>query len=1156
LFALKLSFDSRIKNFKISTNNKFWCDFDDAVFEIVYKDNKTITLAVQLKHTKQNMTIENVTSVKGDYSLDKYYKSYKKIREQFSSARELESVYFVLYTTGGYSKTVEEFRWHNHHLKKRESVIPEVPPLANRRSFQFSNNNDPSSKSAFLSRFFVYTNQNDHDKSVTEIRNLIQTEFESTEDIFGGLFDFVEKWRRGQLGPHYKLTRNEFITEVCGLLLTPYIAQPPISEFEDLKFVNIWNSMLEKVNITFIQDFQNSAPKIWYTVIQKIQLKEKWSKDKWMTPSVKLDKTDVTVPKRYLLNKTIGGKLSLRDLYLAFWKTGLVPLILSVGNVKCNMLSKIFQVVLSTAKKKYFVVCTEETNIDAYFSEFSTFRDLTDVVDFHDDTFEALLTLRVKIQDRFQISLKEMIDIDDHFLQNITPDVFLEMMENQFVGTASTHHVPKPYIERKISEFHVELSALKYIRNEIVFIFCDLNIHYELVKDRFPSRVVEFKGVESDASGSEQNIFLAHYSSSMKVVRLFLSRFQNRYHIFLITQRVSGSCSLKWIESTAPVDLLKQFINENGKAVEEKDFFSFVNNPINVISAVPGMGKSSLINHMCQSSPQNFWMIKIDLIEHSTYFEEQNSVDPLEYFYNYTNTKSKLTRICFDLFAKAQNVIFLFDGFDEISPKFTDKVLDIIDYFKSKNMIQCITIRPIGTSLLEKRFNVLCYSIRSFSLAEKRNFITTYKVSFLSDNLQTLFHNIMFTFLESFDHKLFGVPLQMSMLCETINNSLSKNVSNFKNINVLELYENFIDAKMTIFEEKYLNDCNPICYDDFKEKLRESNISNHQICSLITVFGQQAKHFIKQNNINFLKKIREGQEKLGIITQVGFDNTPVFLHQTYAEYFAATWLAENWKHTKKVKKLFIHIFSSKTFSMVRLFFDRILTRHVDILGAVLDQNCKKIERCSVEDLSCTDELGRNALHLACSWKPKLDTKYVDILLQKIDPKANCDKLLKLTPVEYADRTRNVVVIDKILQYFDLDLSKLKICLDVRWLLHRCIKLECVTLLTKFAQYLNSLETWVVTLEYDNLLFAAVEKNNVEVVKILLGIDGFRKHVKNEETHGRAAVQLAIMLGHEIILKNLMDFDISEPGSNKLTPYEVAVEESREGVKQILKEMND
>ena len=79
--------------------------------------------------------------------------------------------------------------------------------------------------------------------------------------------------------------------------------------------------------------------------------------------------------------------------------------------------------------------------------------------------------------------------------------------------------------------------------------------------------------------------------------------------------------------------------------------------------------------------------------------------------------------------------------------------------------------------------------------------------------------------------------------------------------------------------------------------LYDSLTDNHKAVALMAILSRHHLDKLIDKNIpkiarNFLKKISEGIEKTGIITDVT-KGRPVFQHRTCAEYFAARWLCDN-----------------------------------------------------------------------------------------------------------------------------------------------------------------------------------------------------------------------------------------------------------------------
>jgi hypothetical protein len=100
------------------------------------------------------------------------------------------------------------------------------------------------------------------------------------------------------------------------------------------------------------------------------------------------------------------------------------------------------------------------------------------------------------------------------------------------------------------------------------------------------------------------------------------------------------------------------------------------------------MGKSTVLTHLSQQIKKKwpcYWLIRIDLINHTNDFEAQakqklGSVEFLcENLLRYNSQFEKeLFKQCCQGHEEATKVVLMFDGFDEISPKYKVAVLDLL----------------------------------------------------------------------------------------------------------------------------------------------------------------------------------------------------------------------------------------------------------------------------------------------------------------------------------------------------------------------------------------------------------------------------------------------------------------------------------------------
>jgi len=141
----------------------------------------------------------------------------------------------------------------------------------------------------------------------------------------------------------------------------------------------------------------------------------------------------------------------------------------------------------------------------------------------------------------------------------------------------------------------------------------------------------------------------------------------------------------------------------------------------------------------------------------------------------------------------------------------------------------------------------------------------------------------------------------------------------------------------------------------------ESLTDNHKAAALVLILSKQYLNKHTEKNIPkiaryFLKKISEGVEKTGIITDV-IDRRPVFQHLTCAEYFAALWFCDH----KLASPTFLrdHVFVLG-YGVVRKMVDRILASdnrlHLAVpnadVGEVEKLPSRKVRRAMEEEPHC------------------------------------------------------------------------------------------------------------------------------------------------------------------------------------------------------------
>ena len=113
--------DSNIKDFHISSNDKNFGAFNEVVIEIE-TDSGTKTKALQLKHSneKRLLSIKQLASKTGNFSITKYFKSAEEMQGEVQK--------FILFTTNTFTTSKEtkfKVNGEEFYLKAIQKTVSE-----------------------------------------------------------------------------------------------------------------------------------------------------------------------------------------------------------------------------------------------------------------------------------------------------------------------------------------------------------------------------------------------------------------------------------------------------------------------------------------------------------------------------------------------------------------------------------------------------------------------------------------------------------------------------------------------------------------------------------------------------------------------------------------------------------------------------------------------------------------------------------------------------------------------------------------------------------------------------------------------------------------------------------------------------------------------
>jgi hypothetical protein len=172
----------------------------------------------------------------------------------------------------------------------------------------------------------------------------------------------------------------------------------------------------------------------------------------------------------------------------------------------------------------------------------------------------------------------------------------------------------------------------------------------------------------------------------------------------------------------------KKTIEEICELAEDSETF--------LLSDYAGSGKTVSFKYFAEAlkdyNDENVWVSYIELRSHTNVLDtidnkELGIDEVLEILMNLVETETELERQIFKkLFSKGK-VILLFDGFDEVSPRYTEPLIrffDILDDDRPRNQYW-ISTRPHLLEKLQGVFDVPAFKFAPFSTEEKENCIST-----------------------------------------------------------------------------------------------------------------------------------------------------------------------------------------------------------------------------------------------------------------------------------------------------------------------------------------------------------------------------------------------------------------------------------------------
>ncbi|XP_057373261.1 uncharacterized protein LOC130694126 isoform X2 [Daphnia carinata] len=456
--------------------------------------------------------------------------------------------------------------------------------------------------------------------------------------------------------------------------------------------------------------------------------------------------------------------------------------------------------------------------------------------------------------------------------------------------------------------------------------------------------------------------------------------------------RISSQGQIEWLVDGERRKQIWENITQmndqsSGKIFEDSQLIQFGEeqneHPVVIICGVAGTGKSTLLSHFyseIKKKKPDCWVIRLNLVEHCDAILNLESsrpdfigflIDHQHVIYN----KCPFSRSLLNhRFKTGQQIVFMFDGYDEIGGKHQEIAVQMMKSIQKKGIQLYVTTRTHMAYHLQNELCQLAYYLENFSEVDQINYLAKYwtKELELQDGVQDgaikeFAKSLVAQVSESLkdeERAFIGIPLQCRILAECYqqkvgdivrnNNRQSDKLLSQKLLALLDdqkfdlvsLYSQLMEKKRDIFlQEKSQAGSNPIVEFAMRSTIKkidlrltklavETIVTEPNVLKMFwpTEFSGESSDDVVQEESHSLN--------YGLTFSNGEGTRPQFLHRTFAEYFVAKYLYEGFHHddechnklpeNEPIRQLILKkILALKQYDGVQVFFDGMVKTLVD-----------------------------------------------------------------------------------------------------------------------------------------------------------------------------------------------------------------------------------
>uniref|UniRef100_A0A8D8A120 Ankyrin-1 n=1 Tax=Culex pipiens TaxID=7175 RepID=A0A8D8A120_CULPI len=412
-------------------------------------------------------------------------------------------------------------------------------------------------------------------------------------------------------------------------------------------------------------------------------------------------------------------------------------------------------------------------------------------------------------------------------------------------------------------------------------------------------------------------------------------------------------------------------------------FASFKNQSCFVLTAQPGMGKSTLWQYLAFQAQQFHSDKAVLLVYLNNLSGVAPSIDTLEDISSSNVFKNELSNKNVQLLvneSKSEIILFL-DAFDEVRTENRENTLKLIRVLLQKKNIKIIVCgrRHIKNYLVES-LKAVSMELQAFDCDEQVMFLKKYWKKSATDpaRFKTFADKIVAKFHRDISRKEYdftGVPLMIRMVAEIFAGPFEKYLETKDGLNsivrgekmsLIGLYEQFGRKCIKITMNKKYN------VDNNKEpdRLFDSTVTaidyDYQVLAVERLFSFELIPFIANKKYHeTLQSIRERiEDQQSLIIEVVATDVR-FTHLSFAEYYAAKHLFEfcGLKEAHFCKRYIWRDLQRR--KVVRIFFLAMIESNIVINSKDVGKSMAKLSQQDINRLKVLKECGTEVIYWAC-----------------------------------------------------------------------------------------------------------------------------------------------------------------------------------------------